>query len=331
MTVAVIVAIVCAVIAASAAGFAASYANRARSRMRSLENEIERGRAHFDEVVAHEAEIRASELADALALARSQALSVLGDEERRITEERRRDVAERERDATKKLSSALAGAQRTVEQRFADWGGQVTALQQSLTTELERIAQRQQQLVAAADTKISAESERLEGAFEEHRIRLAKVREELERAVAGVTAAVTAELESHGADRRRGLQELSERLHKREQAIQEQIDREQAEATQRVAGQLQDVERRQLEQVRRVVARETQHAAEAVATQFDSSIKTAREDAARRLARELELAVERFARQAEGVLAERVESELRSLEARVHELARRVDSLSSRS
>ena len=78
-----------------------------------------------------------------------------------------------------------------------------------------------------------------------------------------------------------------------------------------------------------MVARETQHAAEAAVTQFDQSIRTAREDAARRLARELELSVERFAEDAEAVLAERVAAELRTAEARLNELARRLDSLST--
>ena len=98
----------------------------------------------------------------------------------------------------------------------------------------------------------------------------------------------------------------------------------------RIGTQLQDVERRSLEQVRRVVARESQHVAEAAATQFDGMIRTAREEAARRLARELDLAVERFAREAESVLAERVESELRIFEARLTEISRRLDSLSAR-
>ncbi|HEY4346438.1 MAG TPA: hypothetical protein VGM80_02540 [Gaiellaceae bacterium] len=329
MTAAVIVAIVCAVGSAAAVGVAASLLTRARNRMRTLEEEIERGRAHFDETIANEAQLRATELAEMMALARSHALSMLAEEERRIVEERRRDVAERERDATTKLATALAAAQRSVEQRFAQWGTDVTGLQQGLTSELEKIGQRQQQMIAAADTKITAESERLESAFEEQRMRIARVRDELERATSEVASAVAADLETHSAERRRALQEVAERLRKRDRELQEQIEREQSEATQRIAGQLQDVERRQIEGVRRAVARDAQHAAEAAATSFDNAIKVAREEAARRLHRELELAVERFARDAEGVLAERVESGLRALEAKLHELERRLDALSA--
>ena len=72
--------------------------------MRTLDEEIERGKARFDAVLAQESEVRAAELEQNLALARSHALSVLAEEERRITDERRRDVAERERDATAKLA-----------------------------------------------------------------------------------------------------------------------------------------------------------------------------------------------------------------------------------
>ncbi len=330
MTAAAIVAVVAAVaaIAAAAASFVAL--SRARKRTRTLEREIERGKATFAEVVAQEAELRAAELAQTLALARSEALSLLGQEERRITEERRRDVAERERDANTKLAAALTEAQRSVEQRFADWGADLTQLQQSLAGELERIGQRQQQVTAGIEAKLEAEAERLQVALDEHRGLVARVREDLERAAQEVAKAAAADLETHAAERRRALHEVAERLRRRERELQEQIDREQGEATQRVAVQLQDVERRQLEQVRRVVARDAQHAAEAAAQQFDNTIRAAREESARRLGRELDLAVDRFAREAESVLNERVDSELRNLENRLKELARRLDALTAR-
>jgi hypothetical protein len=330
MTAAVVVAVVAAVVAVAAAAATLVLLKRARARARTLEREIERGKTRFDEVVAQEAEIRAVELEQALAFARAQALSVLAAEERRITEERRRDVAEREREATTKLTAALAEAQRSVEQRFADWGSDLIQLQQSLAGELERIGQRQQQLTAGVEAKIADEAERLQAALDEHRALIGKVREDLERATQEVARAADAVLETHAAERRRALHEVAERLRRRERELQEQIDHEQAEATQRVATQLQDVERRQLEQVRRAVARDGQHAAEAASQQFEATIRAAREEAARRLGRELDLAVDRFTREAESVLAERVDSELRNVESRLHELTRRLDELTAR-
>src|SRR6516164_1051711 len=131
---------------------------RTQAAAKSLDSEIERGKARFDSVVAHEADLRAEELEHSLALARSQAASALAEEERRIVEERRRDVAERERDATAKLVASLAEAQRSVEQRFADWGSEVAGLQQGLTAELDRVGARQQQLIAAIEVKIESEA-----------------------------------------------------------------------------------------------------------------------------------------------------------------------------
>ena len=310
MTAAAIVAVVAAVIAGGAAAAAFVALSRTRDRTRALEREIERGKARFDEVVAHEAELHAAELAQTLAIARAEALSLLADEERRITEERRRDVAEREREATTKLSAALTEAQRSVEQRFGDWGSDLTKLQQSLAGELERIGQRQQQLTAGVEAKIEAEAERLQLALDEHRGLVARIREDLERATQEVARAAVADLETHAAERRRALNEVAERLRRRERELQEQIDREHAEATQRVATQLQDVERRQLEQVRRVVSRDAQHAVEAAAQHFENTIRAARE--------------------AEGALAERVDSELRNVESRLQDLARRLDELTAR-
>jgi hypothetical protein len=330
VTAAVIVAIFAAVAACIAAGFAFVALRRTRATAGVLEREIERGKSLFEEVIANEAELRATELAETLALTRSEAISKLADEERRITEERRREVVEREREATAKLVAALTEAQRSVDARFAEWGSGLTSLQQALTTEFERVGTRQQQLVVAMEAKLTKEAERLEATFEEHRNRLAKVRGDLERSMQDVAGAVAAELESHSSERRKALQEVAERLRRREHELQEQIDREHTEASQRVAIQLAEIERRQVEQVRRAVAREAAHATEAAGTHFDGTIRAAREDAARRLARELELSIDRFAREAETVLAERVDSELRSAETRLNELARRLDSLSTR-
>lgn len=327
---AAIVSVAAAVVAAVAALTTTWLLARARKRSRSLEEEIESGSARFTEVVTREAEIHAELLAETLALARSEALSVLAGEERRIVEERRREVAQYEREASARLNAALAESQRSVEQRFADWGTHLAGLQQTLAGNLERIGQRQQQLAAQVEARIVEESERFQASLDEHRGRLGKLRDDLERSVQEVARAASAELETHVAERRRALQEVAERLHRREQEIQEQIEREQTEVSQRVAAQIQEIEHRQVEQLRRVVSREAQQVAVRAAQEFDTTLRAAREEAARRLARQLDIAVERFARDAETVLRERVDSELRGVEGRLRELVQRVDALSAR-
>jgi hypothetical protein len=80
--------------------------------------------------------------------------------------------------------------------------------------------------------------------------------------------------------------------------------REEAEALRRIQAGLGEIERRQLDQLKRIVERTATSVAEAAATQFDAAIKTSRDEAARRLARELERAVDGFLRQAHGLLTD---------------------------
>lgn len=334
MSASAIVALVAAVVALTAAGCVVYLLLRARAGVRTLEQEFERGRAMFAEIVEREAAERARELQQALKLARAESLSVLVEEERRITEERRRDVAERERDASARLTAALTEAERRVDERLSRWASDLAQLQESLAAELATIGQRLAHFAGDAEAKITDEAERLQGAIDEHRALIGRLREELDRAGQEVAKTAAAELEQHAADRRRALQEAAERMRRREQELQEQVDRDLAEAMQRISSQLGDVEHRQIEQLRRTVSREAARHAEAAAQQFDATFRTAREEAAKRLGRELDLAVERFARDAEGVLAERIEhltqTALQRLEMRVDQLARRLEELGAR-
>lgn len=307
VTGAVAVALAAALVAAVAAAVASLAMTRARKTTRTLEAEVERGKAAFDAVVADEVERRASDLARTLALARAESLAALAEEERRITEERRIDVAERERDASARLGGALTAAQRRVEERLAEWSRDLNQLQESLGEEVAKLSERQAALTTEIERRIEADSARVEAALEEHRVLITTLREGLAQGVQTAITAAAAELEQHGIERRKALQELTDRLRLRERELKEQIDLEQADAVQRVATQLGDVEHRQLEQVRRAVSREATRYAEAAVQQFDTAIRTAREETARRLGRELDLSVERFSREADGVLAERVD------------------------
>jgi uncharacterized protein YukE len=334
MDAAAVVALIAALVAVLAAAATVHLLRRAHARTRTLDEELERGKAMFDATVAREAEQRSDELAQTLKLARAESLSVLVEEERRITDERRRDVAERERDASARLLQALAEAERRVDERLTVWVADLGRLQESLAAELAGIPQRVAQVAADAEAKISDEAERLQSAIDEHRALIGRLREELDRTAQDVAQNANAELEQHASDRRRALQEVADRLRRREHELQQEIDHELAEATQRIGSQIGDIEQRQIEQLRRAVAREGARHAEAAAQQFEATFRTAREEAAKRLGRELDLAVERFARQAEGVLAERIEhlaaNAVQRVDARLEELSRRLDELGAR-
>lgn len=306
MTPATTVAVAAACVAVLALIASMFVLHKVRSHQRLLEREIEHGKSAFDEVIAAELAQRAEELERTLARLRADSLSLLAEEERRITEERRRDVAERERDATERLSEQLLAAQTAVEQRLAEWTSDVGKLQESLGDDLKRVEARQQALMTEADAKIGKDAERLQTSVEEQRQLVTRLRAELTSAGQEVMQQANTELEQHAAERRRALHEMADRLRKRERDLQELVEREGNEATQRIQIALGDIERRQVEQLQRIIARETARYTEAASAQFDTTIRSAREEAARRLSRELDLAVERFGREAEGVLTERL-------------------------
>jgi hypothetical protein len=307
VTPATIVAIAAAAVAVLAAAGCAYLLRRLRAHTLLLDQEVERGKAEFDAVVAREVEQRSEELARTLARTRADAMSQLAEEERRIAEERRRDVAERERDASARLNDRIIEVQRDVELRLAGWAGDVEKLQEGLVDELKRVETRQRQLMADVEARIGRDAEGLQAEIDEQKQLIGRLRGELNASAAQVTAQAQAELEQHAHERRQALHDIAERLRKRERDLQELIEREGAEAATRIQSALADIERRQVEQLQRAVHREATRHTEAAAVQFDTALRGQREEAARRLSRELDLAVERFAREAEGVLAERLD------------------------
>jgi len=147
---------------------------------------------------------------------------------------------------------------------------------------------------------------RLDTASEAQRERLAALATEFDQSVREIGQGTQEDLEAHDRDRRRALHEVADRLRHRERELTERVAAEEAEAIQRIQAGFADIERRQLDQLKRVVERTANTFSEAVSQQFDVVIKSAREDAAQRLSRELDRAVAHFAKEAQGVLAERL-------------------------
>jgi hypothetical protein len=273
---------------------------------RAVDQQLNLVRQELDAVVAREVRQRSEELEHALARARADAVSTFADDQRRLSEERRRATSESEERARAKLVEALGGIQAKVEQRLVAWTSDLDRAEQALSKQLKELARRQRELIASAETRMAAESERLSSTDEEQRAAVARLREDLTRSAQEAAATADAELESHALERRRALHEIEERLRVRERDIGQRIEREQAEAARRIQSTFADVERRQVEQLERVLERAAGRFSDAAAQQFDKSIKTAREDAAQRLSRELDRSIQMFAREGESMLAERL-------------------------
>ena len=100
------------------------------------------------------------------------------------------------------------------------------------------------------------------------------------------------ELESNTTERRRAIEEITERLRTREAAIAEALEQAETDARARLEVTLIEFERRQTERLERVTEREIEHHAQIAAAALDERMREIREEAATRLRRELDRAVE---------------------------------------
>ena len=318
---------VCAggLLVSGAAAAAAAVLSRAVARERRVEQEIVRAEQRLAEQIETEAADRARELERTLARARADSVSLLQEEERRIAENHRALVAEREHASGVKLVAALAETQQKVEQRLAEWRQDLDRTMARLQQEIARVGDRQRELIGEAEARIAIDADRIAGESEEQRAAILRLREDLERTTRDALVSAAAELETHSQERRRAIEELAERLRRREHTIAEHIEREEADAVQRIQTGFADIERRQVEALERAVERSSTRFAEATSQLFADEIKAAREGAAQRLARELDRAVQAFLREAESVLAERVqqvgETGARRIEKRISQVA----------
>jgi hypothetical protein len=294
-------------VAAAALGEACLFVlARGLRRLREHERLGEAIRAQVQTVLTDDAENRRRELERTLARERANASYALGEQERQLAEERRDQVARQAERARVELSDAVASAQERLESRLRAWAADLDRGQRELESQLGELGQRQREALAAYDARLRADAERLAAVSEEQKQALVQLRAEFQRLAAGMLEEARSEIETHAAERRRALHEVSERLRTRERALGEQIEREQVDARARLTANVADVERRQLAQLERALERAANRLAEESERRFDAQIKASREKSAERLSRELDRSIDQFARRAESEVSDRI-------------------------
>ena len=257
-------------------------------------------------VVERETSESAAQLERLSARLRAESVSRLAEEERRLGDERRAALVESERGVAAQLAEQLATVQQRVDRRLAGWAQDLERSLGSFRDEVGRLAERQRQALAEAETRIAHDVSQLASGAQEQQDAVTRLRADLGRAAEQIVTQSSAELEAHAAERRRALHELAERLRRRERELTERVQGEESEAIVRIRAAFEDVERRALEELERATQRAAGRYAEQAALQFADALKRAREDAGRRLARELERAVETYGRQASSLFADRL-------------------------
>src|SRR2546421_109451 len=278
------------------------------ARNRRINSELDEAEAALRELVERETVRRGDELERTLARARAETSSRLGEDERKLAEARRSELAQRERRLAGELGEALALVERRVEQRLTDWSGDLDRIQQGLTTRLAELAQRQRDAVTEAQSRLETEMEQLKAASEDQRAILAKLREEFERAAGEAGTVARREVEVHESERRRALHEVSERLRQRERELRERIAAEETDAVRRIQAGFSEVERRQIDQLTRIVGRIEQRRDE-----FLADFQRRFSDAEAELRSQIR------------AIGADAEAERQVLEARVHDLTRRLE------
>ena len=265
---------------------------RARSRAGDHDALVAAARAEIHAAVEEETATQVDEIRRTLARERADTISQLAAEERRLGEERRATFAERERQTSEELTDTLVEVERRLDGRLQGIVDDLERAQRHVETQLARLIQRQQQAVADVEARIDREAAELGSTSDEQRQAVIRLREELDRAAASAVTEALDELESHTIERRRSIEEITERLRAREAAIAEGIEQAETDARARLELTLIEFERRQTERLERVTEREVERHAQIAATAFDERMREIREEAATRLSRELDRAVE---------------------------------------
>jgi hypothetical protein len=279
---------------------------RARDQARDADEQIATARARLRAVVAELTEEHAEEIRRLLVRERAESISALAAEERRFSDERRGAFEERERRVGEALAEQLTGAERRLDERLRGFTDDLDRAQRHLEAQLALLEQRHRQAIIDVEHRIEVEAAELGSTADEQRKTVLRLREELERAATEAVTEALDELESQTTDRRRAINEITERLRTREAGIAEGIERAESDARGRLEVAFVDFERRQTERIERVLSRELERHVQAAALAFDERMRELKEDAAARLARELERAVELLGREE---LIRRVETE----------------------
>jgi len=279
---------------------------RARDQARDADEQIAAARTRLRAVVAELTEEHAEEIRRLLARERAESVSALAAEERRFSDERRGAFEERERRVGEALAEQLTNAERRLDERLRGFTDDLDRAQRHLEAQLAKLEQRHQQAIIDVEHRIEAEAAELGSTADDQRKTVLRLREELERAATEAVTEALDELESQTTERRRAIDDITERLRTREAGIAEGIERAESDARGRLEVAFVDFERRQTERIERVLSRELERHVQAAALAFDERMRELKEDAAARLARELERAVELLGREE---LMRRVETE----------------------
>ena len=287
----------CLVVAVLAAGGLAVALRRTRAAAADSDRLVAGAREAVREAVAAETAAHTEEVRRVLARERAETASLLAAQERRLADERREAFEARERQTAERLAEELARTERRLEERLRGFSDDLDRAQRHLEAQLARLQQRNRQAIDDVEARLEAEASELGSTADEQKKTVLRLREELERAAGQAVTEALDELESQTLERRRAIEEITERLRVREAAVADSIEKAETDVRARLDVVLAEWERRQADRLERVTEREVERHTQVAMLAFDERLREAREEAAARLQRELDRAVELLVRE----------------------------------
>jgi hypothetical protein len=270
---------------------------RSRQRAADTTGLIADATARIRVAVEEETAAHADEIRRLLARERAESMSALAAEERRLGEERRAAFAERERVTSDGLADSLARVERRLEDRLQAFSDDLDRAQRHLGQQIESLEQRRRQALADMQHRIDAEAAELGSTADEQRRVVLRLREELERAAGQAVTEALDQLEAQTVERRRVIDEITERLRLRESAIAESIEKAENDLRARIDVMVIGWEQRQTERLERVTEREIERHVGMATQAFDERLREIREEAVSALSRELDRTVDVLTRE----------------------------------
>jgi hypothetical protein len=270
---------------------------RARTRAADSDALVASARATLSTVIAEQTAAHQDEIRRTLARERAESISLLAVEERRLADEHRAEFVERERRSSDALIDTMAQSERRLEERLRGFADDLDRARRHLEAQLQQLAQRHEHAIAEVESRIEAEAAELGSTADEQRRVHLRLREELERVASQAVTEALDELESQTVERRRAIEEITDRLRSRESAIAESIDRAESDVRGRLDVVLVEWERRQTDRLERVTEREIERHIQVAAQAFDERMREIREEAATELRHELDRAVSSLTRE----------------------------------
>ncbi len=249
---------------------------RSRAQSARTDELVAEARKAVRAAAAEEASTQAGLLRVAIARAHADSLSTYVAEERRLSDQRRGELGVRERELSERLAEMVAAVERRVEERLRAWEADLERAQRALEGEVSKLEQQQRQQIAVVETRIETEAVELGSVVEQQRASAVRLREELERTTRDTLAQALEDLQLQADDRRRTIDDVTERFRQHEHAVGEQVDRAESEARTRIEVAFAELEKRQVAELERASAREVDRLSEAGALEFENRMRAIR-------------------------------------------------------